>query len=76
LLKAQTGGPLDELLNALNEVINDLTRKLNEAHSSFDRRTNEHNTEVRRLNDAINKANSDIAATTETINEILVPTRD
>lgn len=63
-----TGGPLDELIEAIDEVVEDLGRKLEAAHEAFDRRTQRHEEDVIRINGLIDSAASDIASTTETLN--------
>lgn len=66
-------GPVDTLVDAINEVVADLEEKLEGAHAEYDRRTNEHNQEVRRLTDLIREASSDIANSQELIANILTP---
>jgi hypothetical protein len=44
------------LINGIVEVLNDLERKHTAADVAFDKRTGEHETEVRRLTDLINEA--------------------
>eukprot|EP01006_Ploeotia_vitrea_P049790 TRINITY_DN67376_c0_g3_i2.p2 TRINITY_DN67376_c0_g3~~TRINITY_DN67376_c0_g3_i2.p2 ORF type:complete len:113 (+),score=9.24 TRINITY_DN67376_c0_g3_i2:36-374(+) len=62
-LHLAAGGPIDGLVAAIEEVISDLETKIENAHAAFDKRTNEHNQEVRRLTDLINEASRNIADT-------------
>ena len=50
-------GPVDSLVTAIAEVLEDLDRKHVAADEAFGVRTNEHDTEVRRLTTLINEAN-------------------
>jgi uncharacterized protein YukE len=56
-------GPVDALINGIEEVLADLQRKHEAADIAFDKRTQEHNSEVRRLNDLINECKRNIADT-------------
>ena len=56
-------GPVDALINGINEVLADLERKHTSADEAFDKRTQEHETEVRRLTGLINEAKRNIADT-------------
>jgi len=49
-LHIQSEGPLDELVDAIEEVINDLERKTDRAHEEYERKTVEHESEVSRIN--------------------------
>lgn len=42
-------GPLDQLVNAINDLVDDLNAKLDRAYAEYDQRTTEHNAEVRRI---------------------------
>lgn len=42
-------GPVDALINGIEDVLTDLQRKHTAADEAFDLRTSEHETEVRRL---------------------------
>lgn len=64
-MHAKAGGPLDQLVDAIEEVVEDLDNKLNKAHADFDKRTAEYEAEVSRIQKLINNAASDIAATAE-----------
>lgn len=75
-LHIAAGGPIDGLVEAIEEVVSDIEHKLDGAHADFDKRTNEHNQEVRRLTDLINEASRNIADTQELINNVLIPQRD
>lgn len=44
-----SGGPLDELLEAIEEVITDLGNKLDRAHENYEKRTELHHSEVARI---------------------------
>lgn len=59
------------MIEALNKVIDDLNVKLERAHAEFDRRTAEHEAEVRRLNELIFSAESDIASTEAYLRDVL-----
>jgi hypothetical protein len=52
----QAKGPLQELLNAIDELIDDLNAELAELTKNFNRRTDEHNREVVRLQQEIDAA--------------------
>lgn len=41
-MHAKAGGPLDQLVDAIEEVVEDLDNKLNKAHADFDKRTAEY----------------------------------
>ena len=56
-------GPVDTLVTAIAEVLEDLSRKHDSANEAFDQRTNEHESESRRLTTLINEANRQIADT-------------
>ena len=49
-------GPVDALITGIEEVLSDLERKHTAADVAFAKRTDEHNSEVRRLTDLINEA--------------------
>jgi len=42
-------GPVDELLEAIEELISDLNEELENLESDYSHRTNEHNSDVIRL---------------------------
>jgi len=48
-LHLKSGGPLDELVEVINSVLDDLERKEERAHNEFNRRTEIHNSEVIRI---------------------------
>ena len=56
-------GPVDALINGIIEVLSDLERKHTAADEAFAKRTDEHNSEVRRLTDLINECKRNIADT-------------
>jgi predicted phage tail protein len=68
-------GPIDELLAAIEELIEDLNNDLQELEFDFQTRTNEHNAMVVALEQDIRDAESDIARMDDTINELLIPRR-
>jgi peptidoglycan hydrolase CwlO-like protein len=70
-LHLMTGGPLDELVDAVEEVVADLDRKIEKSHHEYQLRTDEHNREVSRINSEISTANEDIAHTTEFLQNVL-----
>jgi len=49
-------GPVDALINGIEEVLADLEVKHTAADEAFAKRTDEHNSEIRRLTDLINEA--------------------
>lgn len=48
-LHLKSGGPLDELVEVINSVLDDLERKEERAHNEYNRRTELHNSEVIRI---------------------------
>lgn len=44
-----SGGPLDELIEAIDGVITDLETKLDKTHENWDIRTENHKSEVARI---------------------------
>ena len=61
------------MVTAIEDVLADIDVKLAKAHANFEKRTNEHNTEVRRLTDLINECARNIADTTVFIEDVLIP---
>jgi hypothetical protein len=70
-LSMMTEGPLDGLLQAINDVIADLQVKLQQADQDFETRTGQHNNEVKRLNDEITNAQLDISNTETFLRDVL-----
>lgn len=58
-LHTEVGGPIDELIVAIEKVVEDLKEQLENAHTSFAERTGRHDEEVGRLSKAIMKAKTD-----------------
>jgi predicted phage tail protein len=74
-LHAAVKGPVQELIDAIEELIEDLTTDLQELDFNFQQRTNEHNALVIALEQDIRDAESDVARMDDTINELLIPRR-
>jgi len=55
-----TGSPIDELLEAINNALSDLADKRAAADEAFVKRTDEHNSEVQRLEQAIANTQQEI----------------
>jgi len=55
-----TGSPIDELLEAINNALSDLGDKREAADDAFVKRTDEHNNEVQRLEQAIANTQQEI----------------
>lgn len=68
-------GPLDDLVEAIQNLIEDLAQKTETAHKNFDQTTTDHNSEVARLNSEINTANTDISNGTDMLNNVLYPAK-
>jgi uncharacterized spore protein YtfJ len=49
-LHITSGGPLDELVDAIESVIEDIDMKIDRSHADYDARSNEHDAEVSRIN--------------------------
>lgn len=62
---------MEELLEAIGTAVVDLTEKLDQTHQDFAIATDEHETEVKRLNGLINKCISQITATNDNLNDVL-----
>jgi hypothetical protein len=75
-LHLMAGGPLDELVEAIEGVMDDLDRKIENSHSEYQKRSDEHDMEVRRINGKMDSANEDIANNTEFLNNVLYVQRD
>jgi len=56
-------GPLEELIGAIHDVVEDLNTKLTKAAEDFDTRTALYEAEVSRLNGEIDNAKLDVANT-------------
>ena len=69
-------GPVGELIEAIEELVHDLTEGLENLDFDFQRRTNEHNSEVVALNQAIQDADIDVSRSEDVIDNLLVPRRD
>lgn len=48
-LHISSGGPLDELVDAIESVIEDIDNKIERSHADYDKRSNEHDSEVSRI---------------------------
>lgn len=66
-------GPIENLVSAIQDVVADLEIKTQNTHVEFDQRTNEHQSETRRLTDQITNTIASIATLTEHIDNILIP---
>jgi len=58
-LHTEVGGPIDELLVAIEKVVEDLEAQLETSHINYAERTAAHDSEVDRLNGAILKSKTD-----------------
>ena len=70
-LNAKAGGPVDQLIESLQKIINDLDTKQESAQEQFDARTVDHNNEVKRLNGEVDDANADISRTQAFLADVL-----
>lgn len=69
-------GPIESLVEAINDVVDDLHQKLEQAQTEFDERTNQHDSTVRKLDDLVLRSQNDIATTQEHITNVLTPQQE
>ncbi|KAM3137389.1 hypothetical protein pb186bvf_010569 [Paramecium bursaria] len=75
-LHASTGGVLNDLVGAIEEMIQQLNDELEELEYNFGVRTNEHNADVQNLTQEIQDADIDIQRSTDTLDNLLKPRRE
>ncbi|CAD8049227.1 unnamed protein product [Paramecium primaurelia] len=75
-LHSMAGGPVQELIDAIEELINDLEEELETLEFNFQVRTNEHNALVVSLEQDIQDAVIDVNNTQDTLDNLLYPRRD
>lgn len=66
-----SGGALDDLAEAIANLITDLNNKLDRAHNEYSQRTVEHEADVATYTREIDDANLDISETTEFLDNVL-----
>ncbi|CAK94469.1 unnamed protein product (macronuclear) [Paramecium tetraurelia] len=74
-LHSMAGGPVQELIDAIEELINDLEEELEDLEFNFKVRTNEHNALVVGLEQDIQDAVIDVNNTQDTLDNLLYPRR-
>jgi len=75
-LHAMAQGPVQELEDAIEELISDLNEELQELESDFGQRTSQHNSDVISLEQEIQDAEIDVDRAEDTIANLLVPRRN
>jgi len=65
-------GPVEDLMEALDNLINDVHNKQDQAADEFETRTEEHNARTVHLGDEIDDSNADIARTKIFIDSVLL----
>ncbi|CAD8055795.1 unnamed protein product [Paramecium sonneborni] len=75
-LHSMAGGPVQELIDAIEELINDLEEELETLEFNFQVRTNEHNALVVSLEQDIQDAVIDVNNTQDTLDNLLYPRRN
>jgi hydrogenase maturation factor len=70
-----TGGYLDDLLVSIEQLISDLSEEMHTIEKNYQRRTNEHNRDVVRLEQEIADAAREIFNGNDMIDNVLHPTR-
>ncbi|CAK61287.1 unnamed protein product (macronuclear) [Paramecium tetraurelia] len=75
-LHSMAGGAVSELVDAIEELDNDLIDGLQLLDFNFQQRTNQHNALVVSLNQQINDAQIDISRSEDVIENLLVPRRE
>jgi TolA-binding protein len=74
-LHSMAAGPVQELIDAIEELINDLNEELVDLETDFQTRTNEHNAQVIALEQDIQDAEIDIERADDVIQNLLLPRR-
>lgn len=72
-LHAMVQGPIDELIDALEELVADVNASLEEVEHNFHVRTTEYNANVIRLNQQVQDAEIDINRTEDLLDNLLYP---
>lgn len=75
-LHSMAGGAVQELVDAIEELSNDLEVGIENLDLDFKRRTNEHNALVSQLTQAIQDAEIDVSRSDDVIQNLLIPRRD
>ncbi|CAD8111682.1 unnamed protein product [Paramecium primaurelia] len=75
-LHSMAGGAVSELVDAIEELDNDLIDGLQLLEFNFQQRTNQHNALVVQLNQQINDAQIDISRSEDVIENLLIPRRE
>lgn len=73
LLQSKAENPVAQLITAIEKIISDLGAKAEKYTQDFDKRTGEHQNEVKRLKSEIDNANSDVSRTDSFLKEVLAP---
>ncbi|CAD8181678.1 unnamed protein product [Paramecium pentaurelia] len=68
-----SGGALTELVEAINQLIDQLEEELDDIHQAYSRRTDEHNRDVTRYEQEIQDADRDIFNGEDFIDNVLIP---
>ncbi|CAK77192.1 unnamed protein product (macronuclear) [Paramecium tetraurelia] len=75
-LHSMAGGPVQELIDAIEELINDLEEELEELEFNFQQRTNQHNSLVIGFEQDIQDAVIDVNNTQDTLDNLLFPRKE
>ncbi|KAM3139590.1 Trichocyst matrix protein T1-B [Paramecium bursaria] len=75
-LHLQTGGILQELVQAIDNLIDDLEEELGLVHAAYHRRTDQHNREVTRLEQEIQDKERELFNAHDFYDNVLIPQRD
>ncbi|CAK92033.1 unnamed protein product (macronuclear) [Paramecium tetraurelia] len=75
-LHSMAGGAVSELVDAIEELVNDLDEGLQFLDFNFQRRTNEHNALLVQLNQQIQQAQIDVSRSEDLIENLLVPRKE
>lgn len=70
------GGAVQELIDAIEELNNDLEEGIETLDFNFKQRTNEHNSLVIQLTQSIQDAEIDVSRSDDVIQNLLIPRRD
>ncbi|CAD8125241.1 unnamed protein product [Paramecium sonneborni] len=75
-LHSMAGGSVSELVDAIEELVNDLEDGLEFLEFNFQRRTNEHNALLVQLNQQIQQAQIDVSRSEDVIDNLLLPRKE
>ncbi|CAD8187829.1 unnamed protein product [Paramecium pentaurelia] len=75
-LHSMAGGAVSELVDAIEELVNDLEEGLEFLDFNFQRRTNEHNALLVQLNQQIQQAQIDVSRSEDVIENLLIPRKE